>query len=254
MTKNIVSLTDFAKFRGLRFTVEPRNDFWRLRQPDSIDVYTGLVGWVTNGKQRDARVPPQVIELLTYVMCNCALLTFFYPSEASEGSAESWQAIDQGYHCKLRGTRPSWLTRRPDYPLFSTADRESAEKLFYAEPFNWELQQQMVLLSAPDSAPPTLDYESIHKAYTSGNYEHLMENGIDGILYPALDGDFAGLMVFRKKLWEGLLLKFAESCAAREYEWGLMSESDFQKIFKKSLDVFIFTARRNGGRKSIEIY
>ncbi len=253
MLNDTVCFADAVKYRGLRFTVEPQNDFWQLRPPYSADFYTGLLGWMTDNNRIDAHVPPSVITLLSQVLCSCGQLTFFYPSVASEERAEDWQAIDKGACRILRGQKPSWLTRKPDYPLFSTSNPESAEKLFCAEPFSWELQQQMVLLSSKDALQPTLDYESVHKAYAFGNYELLLKAGIEGIFYPAVDGDFAGLMVFRKKLWEHLLLQLAESCAASDYDWSLMSEFDFQKIFKKSLDVFIFAARRNGGRKGLAL-
>ena len=223
MTEPTILHSDPVNLLGLQFVSEPKQSCWQLRRPIDITAYTGLLDWRLDKLPVDSQVPVQVIELLTRALCCRSRATFFHLATTHQRTND-WIPCDGGFCRTLRGYKPVWLTRHPDYPLFSTTDAQQAQKCFHAEPFDWQMQQQLVFLSAKDAKPPDVDYATVHRAFSAKEYKNLARYGIDGLFYPGVDGDFAGFMVFDKAVWTRLLAELERQCKINGLQWALVTE------------------------------
>lgn len=220
MTKSNIFCHHPDKLLGLHVIPEPREPHWQLRHPIDVTAYTGLLDWHLDHQPADSQVPQPVIDLLSHALWHRYRVTFLHPS-ASNHATGVWTPCEGGYCLTLPGMKPAWLTHRPDYPLFSTIDVEQINKCFHAEPFSWSLQQQLVFLSAKDQMPPNISYATLREALRDKAYKNLQQSGVYGLFYPAVDGDFAGFMLFDKTAWVNLLADLEQQCKIEGCEWSL---------------------------------
>jgi hypothetical protein len=58
--------------------------------------------------------------------------------------------------------------------------------------------------------------------------DRLPEYGIDGLFYPAVDGDFAALTAFTETLWSSFLSSTNHACVMSGVDWSIVDEAEFK--------------------------
>jgi hypothetical protein len=217
--------------RRLLVTLDPWDRCWEL--------YTGgapgtraLLGWVTDAKTVDAGVPQSVAALLSRALCRCVMLTFLWQPHNGSSAAEPWKPSGKG---NVKHLKPGLLERargNPPFTLLATSDPAVAENLFYNEKFSWELRAQRVFFS-PIEVLPDLDYRHVSTVFNwASNLDvvrHFRGTNVVGMLLPAVDGDFAELLVFDEVQWPSLQQALSQECAAQGIDFQIVDESTFKQ-------------------------
>jgi hypothetical protein len=113
-----------------------------------------------------------------------------------------------------------------------TARSEVATRLFYTEHFDWNLKTQVGVLSKRDGPPPALSYTWVSDLLDRKPLDpesFATETQAQGLLLPGVDGDFAGLTVFKQAVWTKLEEHLAEECRSVEAAWEIIPEQEFKK-------------------------
>jgi hypothetical protein len=122
--------------------------------------------------------------------------------------------------------------RNSGIPLICTSSPEVAARLFYTEHFVWNLKTQVGVLSNLDGPPPALSYTWLSDLLDRKPFDlegFATETQAQGFLRPGVDGDFAGLTVFRHAVWTKLEEHLAEECRRVGAAWEIISEQEFKK-------------------------
>jgi hypothetical protein len=213
----------------------PANAYWRIGiLPPTGDAM--LFGWCFPNKQVDCGVPKEVRDMLVSAIISISRVSFPI-SEAPHEISQTWCNCDKDQvrllgmgnvvdrvEAMLKGT-PSNIT------FLSTRRRETAVKAFEDAWYSWHLQSQIILLSAPDAAPPEIDrwmlLSLINGDWTMRIMDHLRSTGILCILRPGVDGDVIGMIPILPEFKNTLLETLMNQARRTQFDWLLLSEQDF---------------------------
>jgi hypothetical protein len=147
-----------------------------------------------------------------------------------------WSPLDDDLIRKLTakgigGRIVAKLRRRPpDITMMSTRKPETAMRLFDDPAFPWWLQGQVVLLSQPDGPPPEIDEDMLVPLFAEDWTKHaaaLVPLGVEAVLCPAADGDFAGLLSLTDAFEQVVLAALESETRRAGFDWALLSEEAF---------------------------
>jgi hypothetical protein len=218
-----------GKVTGLRMTLDPRDPKWEL-PPVGSGVPLALIGWTTRVESVDAGVPPLAAEIIVRALTRRCRVTFPHPDGRLAERKADWQRTAAGWIRLLDPPRSVALRRRPAVPLLSTAQPESAARLFDAPDFPWVMKSQVAILSDLDAPPPAVSYQTVEALLDREPLDTrslAAEARVRGILSPAVDGDFAALIVFNPDLSRQILDALADECASAGVSWEVVTELAF---------------------------
>jgi hypothetical protein len=204
----------------LLVAMQPSDPVWELPLAELQGAALAIVGWVQTEAPRDAGVPRPVANVLAGALT--ARYNVTYPKPAGkaevEGAGAAWGPVPGGWG----------RTLRPGIALFSTHQAERAAELFETELFVWSRKTQLATLS-PIDAPPALSYSAVRQLLDRRFDVRRIasEAGIEGLLLPGVDGDFAALCCFRDGL-EAALANLRRECEGRKIGFQIVPESDFR--------------------------
>jgi hypothetical protein len=218
-----------AKLTGLLMTLDPHDPKWEL-PPVQSGVPLALIGWTTSVEPVDAGVPPLAAAIIVRALTRRCQVTFPHPdAQLAEGKAD-WQWTAEGWMRVLEPPRSIVLHRRPAIPLLSTAQPESAVRLFDAPHFRWVMKSQVAILSDLEAPPPAVSHQTVEALLARELLDErslVAEAPVRGILSPAVDGDFAALIVFDPDLSRQILDALADECLRAGLSWGVVPELAF---------------------------
>jgi hypothetical protein len=191
---------------------DPRDPCWEL--PRVADAYaSALLGWRPQTESVDAGVPAAVAAILADVLCGAATVTFLGRLDASVRPTEDWRPAGATAWVRRAGSR-RLMGRSAGYPLIGTRAPDVVAALFEQDAFPWHLRGQAVLLSDGERPPPKVSV-GLLRAIFGGCVaaSDCLGEAVDGLLLPAVDGDFAGLYTFTQARWSAVIraLEAAES-------------------------------------------
>ncbi len=190
-----------------------------------------LIGWVMSETPIDAGVPSSAEEILARALCRGHRLVFLHPSASAQpGSSSGWQSVEGGWAYDLRPGTGDRLRGAPSLPLISTEKAGIARLMFHAEPFSWEMRSQMSLLFPPGSTLPRLDYPFIFQLWKKAAFhrETLLNLGVQGIIFPGVDGDFAECIFLQEASREDFERRLEEECRKAGILWKSVPEDEFK--------------------------
>jgi hypothetical protein len=112
--------------------------------------------------------------------------------------------------------------------LLSTTSAEPTARLFASFPFSWEMKTQVAILSDLNASPPGLSYEAVESLLNRATIDVralVTEAQARGLLLPAVDGDFAALIVFDSTLLGAMVEALADECSRAGVGWQTVMES-----------------------------
>ncbi|HLI35348.1 MAG TPA: hypothetical protein VKW70_09910 [Terriglobia bacterium] len=216
---------------ALRSTRDPTDPCWELHIRPGEGYWVLLIGWVMSEALIDAGVPSGVAEILTRALCRGNRLVFLHPSASAQpDSSSGWQPIEGGWAYDLRPGTGGRLRGAPPLPLISTEEAMTARRMFHAEPFSWEMRSQIALLFLPGSTLPQLDYPFIFQLWKKAAFhrETLLNPGVQGIIFPGVDGDFAECIFLQKASREDFERRLENECRKAGILWESVSEDEFK--------------------------
>jgi len=222
--------TDSSNLIGLRLTTNPVSAMWQV--PAATAEFTVvLIGWVMREAPLDAGVPKEAAQILSEWLTRLAVVTFLHsPPESKTASPNRWSEVDGGWITVL--TRPGiGFGQHPPFPLLSTRDLKIAQLLFSAEPFDWSQQGQVALLTEGGQPPPTVNYDVVEKCFhrqSLADIFRLPELRLLGLIYPAVDGDFAALISANPEFIALALQDLSGACDAAKLSFTMTSEEEFR--------------------------
>lgn len=115
-------------------------------------------------------------------------------------------------------------------PFICTEQAVVARQMFHAEPFSWELRSQMALLFPQGSTLPQLDYSFIFPLWKKAAFhrETLLNLGVQGIIFPGVDGDFTECIFLHKASRGDFEQRLRDECRKAEILWESVSEDEFK--------------------------
>jgi hypothetical protein len=212
---------------AIRITENPRSEIWQAPTVTS-DLGVLLIGWITREVQVDAGVPSEVVEVLSKVLTRLTVVTFLgeYPT-SSPRAPNQWLDVG-GARVTVLTKKPSALSRPRPLPLVATRDANVAQELFRSAAFDWNQQAQLALLSEP-GPPPAVTYDlveqCVHRSAIAGAIRELR---LRGILYPAVDGDFATLVSDDPAFAQDFERELSRACEAAGISFTITSEEEFR--------------------------
>jgi len=219
------------KLIALRSTRDPTDPCWELRIRPAEGYWLLLIGWVMGRTPLDAGVPSSVAEILTQALCRGNRIVFLHPSaSAQSGRSLGWQPIEGGWACDLRPGTVGRLRGAPSLPFICTEQAVVARQMFHAEPFSWELRSQLALLFPQGSTLPQLDYSFIFPLWKKAAFhrETLLSLGVQGIIFPGVDGDFTECIFLHKASRGDFEQRLRDECRKAEILWESVSEDEFK--------------------------
>lgn len=217
-----------AEVIGIRLTANPRSEIWQvpLATPE-FSVF--LIGWITHEVPVDAGAPVEVIQVLSESLTRLAVVTFLGETPgAAQLAPNRWYGTGAGWLAVLTKTSSAFSSRRP-LPLIATQDPGTAQELFQSGSFDWNQQAQMALLSEPGH-PPTVDYDLVEQGLHRSSVAKVIHDlRLLGILYPAVDGDFAALVSSNPGFAEGFQKELGRVCQAAQLPFAVISEEEFAR-------------------------
>jgi hypothetical protein len=220
--------TPDPKLIGIRLTANPRSDVWQVpTATPEFSVY--LIGWITNGIPVEAGVPPEAMQVLSEALTRLAVVTFLSdPHTSARLAPNQWHDAASGWVAVLTETN-SVGARRHTLPLIATADAGVAQELFRSSSFDWNQQAQMALLSEPGH-PPAIDYGLVQQCLRRSSIVRVIRDlHLFGILYPAVDGDFAALVSSDSGFAEYFQRELRRACQATQLPFAAISEEEFRR-------------------------
>jgi hypothetical protein len=194
-----------------------------------------LLGWNLPSRPVDSGMPQEVGVVLARALVSIARVSF-PASEIPFGVSRTWnnshedQALLLG-SSGLTERAQALLKRTPStVTLLTTRREETVIRLFEDAGYPWRLQGQIVLLSAPDAAPPDIDRQTL-LSFIGDDWtkhaEQLRSIGIHCMLRPGVDGDIAGVLTLTKESKQALLDALAHQAQLAKFDWRLLSEKEF---------------------------
>lgn len=212
----------------------PRDPCWELPRVTGA-VPAGLLGWrsqpeVPADAGIDAGVPAPVAAIIADALCRAALVTFLGRVARNVRLTAEWQSVDTAWVRRVVSGR--LLGRAGEFPLVCTRSPTIAAQLFDQDPFPWHLLGQAALLSELDRPPPDVD-ATLLRAIFAGRIEprDFAASGVDGLLLPAVDGDFAGLFAFTDVRWTAALQGLETAARAAGAGWRRLGEPELKLAF-----------------------
>jgi hypothetical protein len=188
-----------------------------------------FIGWITLEIPVDAGVPLQAIQVLSQSLTRLAVVTFLgETSGAAKLAPNRWHDASGGWLAVFTKTSSVFSSRRP-LPLIATRDSGMVRELFRSSSFDWNQQAQMGLLSQPGHPPP-IDYDLVEQGlHRSSIAKVIRDLRLLGILYPAVDGDFAALVSSDPGFAEDFQGELRRVCQAAQIPFAVISEEDFAR-------------------------
>lgn len=216
------------KLIGIRITANPRSEMWQTPIATS-ELSVLLIGWITSEIPVEAGVPLEAMRVLTESLTRLAVVTFLADTPTSPLLAPNrWHDIRGGWVAFLTGAR-SLFSGRHVLPMIATKDSVVALELFRSSAFDWNQQRQMALLSEPGH-PPAIDYNLVEQCLDRSSIaEAIRDLRLLGILYPAVDGDFAALVSSDARFAEDFQKELKLACHSSQLRFGAISEDEFRR-------------------------
>jgi hypothetical protein len=218
-----------ARLLELRLTKNASLPAWHLRGGGAgADV--GLLGWVMDRAPVDAGVPTEVAGIVVRAVCRSQVLTFLYPLAVQQAESSTWTRAPWGWACVLRPAAFQRALGKTTFPIIATSDPATARELFRADGFDWDLEGQIVLLSAAGSAPPSLDYDHLERLFGNAPLNRAatrLPKEFTGLLVPGVDGDFLELVTFDDAVSQVVSDAIALECADAKVGYRIVSEAEF---------------------------
>lgn len=215
------------KVIGIRVTANPCSDVWQTPIATS-EFSVLLIGWISSQVPIDAGVPSEAMQVLSESLTRLAVVTFLgEPSTPARLAPNEWHQVPGGWAACLTGTR-SLFSGRYALPLIATRDPGVARELFRSSSFDWNQQRQMALLSEP-GRPPAVRYDLVEQCLNRSSIAgairalHLL-----GILYPAVDGDFAALVSSGSGFGGDFQKELRLACQTAQLSFEAVSEEEFR--------------------------
>jgi len=221
---------DTPKLISLRITANPSSTIWQIPLAGSrLSVL--LVGWILDELPTDAVVPSGVAQILTQSLLQLAAAAYLH-SPLTAVKPDQWSRVGNSWTTVL--TRPGFaaIGEPREIPLVSTTDPDAARSLFSAEEFDWSQQKQVVLLTDREQQPPALTFAVVRDCFLRKNLEQRLAAGeprLLGLLFPAVDGDFAAIVAGNAAFIERVAQQLREVSDAAGVPCSEVSEDQFQR-------------------------
>ena len=209
------------KLIGIRLTANPRSDVWQVPVA-TAEFSVFLIGWITSEAPVEAGVPLQAMQLLSEALTRLAIVTFLSETAAAARlTPNQWHEAACGWLAILTG--------RQTLPVVATRDSHAAQELFHSGYFDWNQQSQLALLSEPGH-PPAIDYDLVKQCLDRSSLAQVLrDRRLLGILYPAVDGDFAALISSDAALAEDFQAQLRLACETAGLSFSTTSEEEFRR-------------------------
>jgi hypothetical protein len=217
-----------AEVTGLNIALDARDPAWELPPIEGESYQVALIAWLTDVEPIDEGVPPLVRTIVSRALTRLSRVTFPCSRAGLPGTPTDWHRIPEGWVRMLKPRLGTVWRRRPPIMLLSTTSAEPAARLFASFPFSWEMKAQVAILSDLDAPPPDLSYEAVESLLNRETIDVralVAEAQARGLLLPAVDGDFAALIVFDSTLLRVMVEALAEECGRAGVGWQTVMES-----------------------------
>jgi hypothetical protein len=209
-------------------TVGPRSSRWQL--PSSTDRSV-MIGWhLAAGRGVDGGVPAAVAQLLARALTRSAWVSFFDASEPARSSQTRVRRLEAS------GLGPTVRAMAHRFPrsafVISTRLPEVAQCAFDATLFSWELQGQVLLLTAPDVPAPAIDWSgmwSLTGREVSLTPDVLRVLQADALVFPGVDGCVMGLVSAKPEIEARVLEDLKIEAGASAFTWRMLDENEFNE-------------------------
>lgn len=198
----------------------PEEDHGGLKLDWRSDVgRTGaLLEWRVPVRSVDAGMPTEVAQILAVALCRVATVTGCTLT-LPPGVGAAWAPVPGGQACRFDG--PWWRRSRDDIGLLASRDPAVVARFFDDDTFPWSLENQLLVLSAPD-AVPALDRAAVEACFAVPmriTRAQLVEAEVTGLLRAGVDGDVAGLYVPAPDARETVERALADATRAAGAHW-----------------------------------
>jgi len=216
------------KVIGIRLTANPRSEMWQVPIATS-EFSVFLIGWITREIAVEAGAPLQAIQVLSKSLTRLAVVSFLAETPgAAQLAPNQWHEASDGWVAVLTKTSSVFSSRRL-LPLIATGDPGMAQELFRSGSFDWNQQAQMALLTKPGH-PPAIDYDLVEQGLRRSSIGRVIRDlRLLGILYPAVDGDFAALVSSDPGFAEDFQGELRRVCQAAQLPFAVISEEEFAR-------------------------
>lgn len=210
--------------------LDARSQRWQLGIPSVGQYPLILLGWSSSPATVDAGVPGRIAAVLAQALTQSALVTFPCSRKALPSPCEGETIRSLGSGGVIGQLKSSLAGTPAEILLLSTRRPESAQRMFEDGAFPWWMQGQIVLLSAPDGAPPDLDRAAL-LALLGEDWRRRIApgTGMLGMIRPGVDGDVAGFQPLAEGFGEVLLSHLEREIVVAGWEWAILSEEGFAR-------------------------
>jgi hypothetical protein len=223
----------FSSVTGLRLTLNPMSTVWGVPIA-RVDFRVILIGWVTRAVPVDGGVPKEVAQLLSECLTRVAVVTFLHSRPSLPTRAPNqWYEVHGAWMTMLTASVGVW-GKHKHWPLLSTQDAATTGLLFNDEMFDWTQQGQIAFLTENRQVPPTIGYDLVEECFDRKSLAETLRRArpnLLGLLYPAVDGDFAGLISADNEFIEQVLEEIHHACDSAGFSFTLTTEDEFKRMF-----------------------
>jgi hypothetical protein len=212
---------------GVVLTRDLTDPNWEIRPRPAEKHARGLIGWIRERPAIDAGVPDVVAGVFARTLCGLGNVTFLDQRALALNDSSEWRVTPEGWACTLS---PSGWTRRlvaPRWPLICTSRPETSLALFDADGFSWELLAQVAIVNPARDEPPKLTYRQVTDLVDRSEHEGERLHGLT-LFSPAVDGDFAEIIVFGPLHWEEAEARLQEECVRSGLSFKVVSDAEFK--------------------------
>jgi len=220
--------TPAPKLVGIRLTANPQSDVWQT--PLATPGFpVCLVGWITEGTSVEAGVPLGAMQVLSESLTRLAVVTFLAdPPTSAPLAPNRWHQVGGEWVMVLTRTN-SDVSRSGSSPLIATTNARVAQELFRSDSFDWTQQAQIVLLSEPGH-PPAIVYDLVEQCLRRTSIAEVIRDlHLLGVLYPAVDGDFAAVLSNDTGFADDFQRELRRACHAAQVSFAAISEESFKR-------------------------
>ncbi len=215
----------------IRVTKNPSSAIWQV--PVANPEYeVALTGWVLREPMVDSVVPTEVARILSESLTRLAAVTFLYSlPQTVVATANEWREVEGGWATVLSAPG-GILARKRNLPLLCTTNPKIARLMFSAEPFDWSQRGQLAFLTQKTEQPPALDYRLVEQCFHRQSLGAILSSQVPlllGLLYPGVDGDFAGVASAESRFLPVFLEDLRCSCEAADVSFAITSEDEFKR-------------------------